>query len=312
MNKRSYLYLALGGVVLGACLMEYVARSFLGLGTPLLWQVHPTIEYIAKPNQEVQRFGNRMFVNSFGMRSHEFDAVKAAGEFRVLCFGDSILYGGALVDQDDIATSRLRVTLQNTVDTPVTVGNVSAKSWGPGNWLAYAEEYGFFDADVIVLVLSSHDYGDNPRFDRLDPKTYPTETPASAFVEGLTTYLPRYLPFETKVAEEEDELNLDAEYATSRSDLLGFLRHAQTACEDVLVFNHLEKGELRSGKLDAGGEALQSIVEEAGLTLYSMRPFYESYAQKEATLYQDGIHLNVTGHLCLAEGLFETIQKNSP
>ena len=63
-------------------------------------------------------------------------------EFRVICFVDSVLNGGSLTDQKDLATTLLEKKLKE-VTPDAYVGNISAGSWGPGNWRAYADEYGF-------------------------------------------------------------------------------------------------------------------------------------------------------------------------
>jgi hypothetical protein len=152
---------------------EWFARARLGLGNPPLSVTHPTIEYLFKPNQDVLRFGNRVRINAYGMRSDDFPTNKAQDEFRVLVFGDSVLNGGNLTDQKELATELLSVRLEQALERPVVVGNVSAGSWGPGNWLGYAREYGFFDADAVVLLISTHDYRDNPTFEPLNRYTHP-------------------------------------------------------------------------------------------------------------------------------------------
>lgn len=174
---------------------EVFARFALGLGTPPLSVTHPTIEYMFKPNQDVFRFGNRVLINSYGMRSSDFALRKPSqNEFRIMVFGDSVLNGGAQTDQTDLATTVVSQRLHKELARPVVVGNISAGSWGPGNWLAYVREYGFFDADAIVLVASSHDAADNPTFAPLNLNTHPVTAPYSALVEGVTRYLPRYFP----------------------------------------------------------------------------------------------------------------------
>ena len=185
--------------LIAVCLLavggEWGARSVLGLGDPPLSITHPRIEYLYAPNQDVRRFGKRILINAFGMRSEPFGLSKGADELRVLVFGDSVVNGGNLTDHNDLATTRLAHDLRPVAGgRRVVVGNVSAGSWGPGNWLAYSQTYGFFDADVVVLVASSHDLGDNPTFAPLDPNTHPTRKPLLALTEGLTRYLPRYLP----------------------------------------------------------------------------------------------------------------------
>ena len=174
---------------------EWFARSVLGLGDPPLSITHPRIEYLYAPNQDVRRFGKRFLVNDYSMRSAPLAARKGADERRVLVFGDSVVNGGNLTNHQDLATTRLAHDLRPFAGgNKVVVGNVSAGSWGPGNWLAYSQAYGFFEADVVVLVASSHDVTDNPTFAPLDPNTHPTKKPLLALTEGLTRYLPRYLP----------------------------------------------------------------------------------------------------------------------
>ena len=186
---------ALAAVCLLAVSGEWWARAVLGLGDPPLSITHPRIEYLYAPNQDVRRFGKRFFVNDYSMRSAPLAARKGADERRVLVFGDSVVNGGNLTDHQDLATTRLAHDLLPFAGgNKVVVGNVSAGSWGPGNWLAYSQTYGFFEADVVVLVASSHDVADNPTFAPLDPNTHPTRKPLLALTEGLTRYLPRYLP----------------------------------------------------------------------------------------------------------------------
>jgi hypothetical protein len=200
-RKRILRGLAIVALALG--IGDVFSRFVLGLGSPPLSIAHPKIEYMFKPNQDVQRFGNRVLIKAYGMRTADFARVKPVGEFRVMVFGDSVLNGGSLTDHADLATTLLTDKLTIFLDSPVVVGNISAGSWGPGNWLAYAREYGFFDADVVVLVISSHDIADNPTFAPLDPHTLPQVPPFSALTEGITRYLPRYLPgFETSSAPE--------------------------------------------------------------------------------------------------------------
>lgn len=90
-------------------------------------------------------------VNQYGMRSHAFTVSKEVNEYRVMVFGDSVLDCGNFTDHDDLATSILESKFVRAGHKNVVIGNISAGSWGPGNWLAYARKYGFFDADIVAL-----------------------------------------------------------------------------------------------------------------------------------------------------------------
>lgn len=189
-RKLFLVLLALAVIVSG----ELFCRMVLGLGDPPLYVTDPQIEYMMKPDQDVKRFGNHVFVNHWGMRSPEISQHKQnTDEIRVLIFGDSVVNGGSETDQSLLATTLMQQRLQTTLGRPVVVGNISAGSWGPGNWLAYAKRYGFFDADVLVLVVNSGDFADNPTFAPLK-SSHPTQKPLLALQEAVFRYLPRYLP----------------------------------------------------------------------------------------------------------------------
>ncbi len=198
-SKRNLLkkYLSLAGIAFTAIvlILEVFSRFVLGLGDPPLSMPHPTIEYLFQPNQKCKRFGNIVSFNSYSMRSDKFEKHKInKEEFRVMIFGDSVINGGNLTDQSELATTILQNKLSQIVNRPVVVGNISAGSWGLPNLLAYAMEFGFFDADIVIIILNSEDYADIPTFETLNPDTHPENKHFLAVVEGITRYLPRYLP----------------------------------------------------------------------------------------------------------------------
>ncbi|MES2213102.1 MAG: hypothetical protein V4490_08225, partial [Pseudomonadota bacterium] len=219
-------------IVITAIIGEIVARYYLGLGTPPLLVLHQRIEYMFKPNQDVYRFGNHFIVNQYGMRTEPFSTQKINSEFRIMVFGDSVLNGGNLTDHAALATTLLKDRLSEVNDKNVVVGNISAGSWGPGNWLAYAKEYGFFGADIVVLVISSHDYADNPTFHALNKNTHPTEKPISALLEGVTRYLPRYLPqlgADNQSTTEPDRFSAEASEQEAQKGLADLRRFLELA-----------------------------------------------------------------------------------
>lgn len=177
--------LAIGGIVV---LAELASRTILGLGQPLLYQSDPALEYISKPDQDIRRFGNRITINSYGLRDEPIAPRPPAGQSRVLVFGDSVVFGGAQTDQPDLATAVLQRRLQQR-DPSQEVLNVSAGSWGPGNWKGWSATRGFLGATDVVLVISSHDAADTPTFSPLDPVEQPTHNPPGALYELLARYL---------------------------------------------------------------------------------------------------------------------------
>lgn len=292
---------------------EGAARFYLGFGTPPLSISHSTIEYMLRPNQNLNRFGNRFIVNKYGMRAEPFSQHKQTDDIRIMVFGDSIVNGGNLTDHSDLATTLLKEDLQKTLDKEVVVGNVSAGSWGPGNWLAYAREFGFFDADAVALVISSHDYDDNPTFEPLDEGTQPTKRPPSALFEGIFKYLPQYLPkikIRDSVREDKNDKYATQEQAISKSlqDLRNFLQLASSQVDAVIVLQHWELSEIQNNLAEPGYKRIKDVCDQAGVETISLAPTFRHAVESDLSPYRDHIHPSATGQRLIADTLLESLR----
>lgn len=294
-------------VVLG---VELFCRFVLGLGNPPLYVTDPQIEYMMKPDQDVLRFGNRVFVNHWGMRSPDFPLRKTdVAELRILVMGDSVINGGSVIDQTLLSTTLLQAQLQKVLGRPVVIGNASAGSWGPGNWLAFVKRYGFFDADLLVLLVGSGDYADNPTFTPLG-SNHPVENPVMALQEAVFRY---FLPHLEKLSKRffspaptaEAPPISEAEVARGRSDLAEFLTLAQAnGARKVMVFHHPDRSEFSSAKYVSGHDEIRALCQQAGVPFVDL---YPAYAKQSAELYRDAIHQNAVGQQVLADALYEAV-----
>lgn len=302
------LFLTLLILVIGG---ELLARIVFGLGDPPLSVAHPTIEYLFKPNQDVLRFGHRFITNQYGMRSGSFSKTKEnSNEFRVMVFGDSVVNGGNLTDQGKLATTLLQGELKNCLKKPVIVGNISAGSWGPANYLAYINEYGFFDADVIVLIISSHDYADNPTFEPLNPNTHPTEKPRLALSEAMMRYLPRYLPrqsLKTNNSSEKPEKPTTDAINQSLNALRQFLAAAKKTGAPVYVLQHWTQQELIQKKAGEGNVMISSVCAEMGIPCIQMDHLFQDAVQQRESPFRDDIHLNDAGQQLMEKAIWQAL-----
>lgn len=291
---------------------EMFARYYIGLGSPPLSITHPNIEYLLKPDQDLSRFGNHIVINHYGMRTEAFSSQKKKGEYRIMVFGDSVVNGGNQTDHNALATTLLRDQLHSAVHKNVIVGNVSAGSWGPGNWLAYVQEYGFFDADAVVLVVSSHDYADNPTFVPLNKDTHPTDKPISALLEGVEKYLPRYLSqlgF-TKDMQENDRFSSEVsetDVLRGLDDLKSFLELAKKNSQTVLVLQHLEESEVKDYKPKPGYYRIKGVCDQSGISVSSLEPYFRQSIGAGANPYRDNIHPNQVGQKLIAKAIIEKL-----
>ena len=300
---RKSVAIGLGVLVLVG--VELVARLVLGLGDPPIYVADPQIEYMLKPDQDVMRFGSHVFVNHWGMRPPDFPLHKTKpDEIRVLIMGDSVINGGSEIDQGLLSTTLLQQNLQEKLGRPVVIGNASAGSWGPGNWLAYVQRYGFFDADLVVLLVNSGDYADNPTYAPLSAN-HPVSKPLLATQEAIFRYLPGYLPtFSSQPAAQVTTIS-PAEVAQGRTDLSQFLTLAKdNGARQVMVFHHPDRPEFLSGKYLTGHDEMRALSRELGV---SFTDLYPAYAKQSDNLYRDGIHHNVKGQKVLSDALYDAL-----
>ncbi|WP_338243100.1 hypothetical protein [Aurantiacibacter hainanensis] len=262
---------------------ELFARSILGLGDPPLTIRDPEIEYMFKPGT-YERFGNRAYFNQHSMRSPPY---QPDANLKVLVLGDSVINGGALTDQDELATELLR----NSLPEGSWVGNVSAGSWGPANMSAYLQRHGTFDADYIFVVLSSHDLNDVPTYAEDLGDDLPETAPVSALYEGAYRYLPRYLPNWLKNSAPSEPTDMIAEKSDGKDELLELVEILKSSGPEVHFFLHPTSDEIQNGR-SAEGQYLKDLLSSSGAD-------YTEMALDSAN-FRDSIHINAKGQRAYA------------
>jgi len=275
------------------------------------------MEYVLQPSKTYHRFHNRLAVNRYGMRADDFPPQKSTpDELRVLVVGDSIVYGGVRIDQSEIDTEILKRNLRQQFGRPVVVGNVSAKSWGPPNELAYLERYGILEADVVILELSSHDYADAPTFVPVVgiAADYPDKKPVLALQDLLETYvLPRY--FHRGDVPSGIDKNLintsssERDIARCREAERNLFSLVRAHHAKVSLVQHLSLPEL-SGKYQAGYYANQAVAREEKVSYVDDADELRAQLKSgKSPFYQgDFLHLNKSGQAILAHTLERAVE----
>lgn len=299
---RKWLFGVAGLLLLGIAGTEFIARDVLGLGTPPLFVADPEIEYMMAPDQDVMRFGNRQLINEYGMRSPPMDSVTQ--DHIVLAIGDSVLNGGSQIDHAALAT-----TLAG--DDTTFFGNASAKSWGLENMSAWIDRFGLLGAESVVLVLNSHDLTDFPTFAPLDGTSHPTKRPPLALIEGITRYLPRYLPESLtavfsggndSTGETEAEAG-PAEIERGRADLRHLVGQVAERDAALCVVLSQTRDEIAAGTPDPGHGEMRAVLSESDVPVVNMGPRLETAMDAGQSPFLDYIHLNRRGQQVLSTAL---------
>jgi len=287
-------------------------RFGLGLGDPPLLQNDPTIEYLYQPNQSVRRFGSFMHVNAYSMRSDDFPETKSSSdELRIFMVGDSVINGGVPTDQSAIASTILQRELSQKLGRKVIVGNASASSWGPPNELAYMQRHPkLFDADVVIIVVSSHDVVDVPTFkgNAGVSLNMPDRKPISALGELVARYLlpklgvsngagdaPPPAPT-TQVTTDNPDVRLCLD------DLRQMISMAKSIGARVIVVQHIERAEA-NGHLLPGHDLFLNAATEAGAQVVQLAPAFDASLAAGRDPWRDIIHPNEVGQRAIADVL---------
>ena len=290
-----------------ALLVEIGLRVALGLGTPPLLQADSTIGYLFQANQDLHRFGNRVQINGVHQRSEPLSNRPDSSLLRVLFLGDSVTWGGVLVDQADTYPEVFEVRMDSACTLPVEALNASAGSWGIGNLKAYVERFGTFDSDVVVLQIGSHDLlqeasdaspvGEHPAF--------PTENPWMAIQELVTRYLwPRYVrPLLTDpqpAPTATDSTAQAAQFARNMDALGDLVRTIRAAEARPLLLHTPDRNEVvgtkdqYASKYAAYRPRFLALADSLTVPVVNLK---QSWKEVDASAYfRDGVHLSIRGN----------------
>jgi hypothetical protein len=302
-------------------IIEVGLRSLFGFGNPLIYIGDDKIGYLLAPNQRTRRFGNRIEINQYSMRSPPIEKTASPSTLRVLLLGDSIANGGWWTDQDNTISSLMMRSL-NAVNNgkyqEIEVLNASANSWGPRNELAYLQRFGTFNAEAIVLLINTDDlFATTPTSLPVGrDRNYPDSKPALALVEVFERYVTKQkLIPELKAVQDEkgDRIAINLE-AISKIQALT----RENNCQFLLVMTPLLREIGKPGSRDyeiIARQRLKDFTEAQQITYIDFLPTFNAIKEPKA-IYQDHIHFNLKGNQLLREKielqLLELLEHNKP
>lgn len=300
--KNKYKCLGAGIIALLVS-AEVGARVGLGLGDPLLYETGPDYSYRVAPDQDLQRFGNRVFYNGEGLRSGPIDPQPSSGTTRILCIGDSITYGGAQTDQTETYPYQLQSILNRQDSQKFQVLNASAGGWGIANVEGYLRQEGIYHSQIVVLELGSHDLFQPKASSDLvgHSVSFPDHKPLLALQEGIVRYfIPRFLPGLTA-----PEPNLQA--APTQQDLernlaslesIAELVKARRAKLIILLVEQPQGLEPQTALATLSKKKLAHKAKDLNLLYANSKQAFDQAGSHE--LFRDGLHPNSQGNSVMA------------
>ena len=232
-------------------------------------------------------------------------ALTPADKCVVLGFGDSVINGGTLTDQDSLATTIVENNIKSEA-SGFRFLNISAGSWGPDNCAAYLKKHGSFNAKMIVLMVSSHDAHDNMTFENVVDvhEAYPGKQYPLATAELTLKYLiPRAMRL-IKSGNNAPDLMINKDGQGFNSGFFFFKEYADKNNIPLLICLHAEKAEVTSKKFNEQGEEILKFCASNNIEVISGIDIGEDVIH-----FRDNIHLNERGQKLWANVLTEEIKR---
>lgn len=316
------MLIGLAIVIVGALGIELGLRLFFGFGKPPLYQADDAIGYLLAPNQRLRRFGNRIEINQYSMRTGPIQKQRPDQQLRIFLLGDSIVNGNWWTDQQQTLSALIESTLQSDLKrnpsdptafsntTEVKVLNASANSWGPRNEFAYLQKFGSFESQILVLVLNTDDlFGTQPTPLQVGrERNYPNQNPAFAIAELFNYAFKKYPPIPELQAirkEKGDRVGINIE-AVSQINQFIKDHHGQL----ILAMTPLKREVLPPGPKDYEIKARQRVhefVTQENIPYIDFLAPFQTTEDKEG-LYRDHIHLSPAGNQQVCHAISQTIQ----
>ncbi|MBW4563078.1 MAG: SGNH/GDSL hydrolase family protein [Mojavia pulchra JT2-VF2] len=294
--------------------IEIGLRSLFGFGNPLIYIGDEQIGYLLAPNQRTRRFGNRIEINEYSMRSAPLQMIPVPSTLRILILGDSIANGGWWTDQANTISNLLMRSLKSaSIDnyTEVEVLNASANSWGPRNELAYLQRFGNFQAQVVVLLINTDDlFAKAPTSLPVGrDRNYPNSKPPLALVELLQRYIFKQKPIpelENIQNEAGDIVGINLE-AISKIQALTRDSNSKFLLIMTPLFREIGEPGSRDYEIKAR-QRLSEFTKTQQITYIDMLPILNSIKDVQE-VYQDNIHFNFQGNQLISQVIERSLRE---
>jgi hypothetical protein len=319
--------LALLGVI-GFIAGELVLRYWFGFHSPLLYSGDADCGYRPRPGQTLQTGRGRVTINNFSMRCpSDVEAKKPDGVFRIFLIGDSTLFGGEYLTDEETYALLLERKLNGEHGgggRRVEVLPMGVNGWGPLHALGYVNRFGTFEADLGIIAMSAANC-DRP-LTLMDGTRFPAVKPRLAWevvfskiaweqnrkiaTGGTGNYFPAAAESLRLIKRGED-----AFVALGAAMLLTTPEVMQQAIPQITYGMNALAGTIETPPGGAPGalpyiERLTPRMLAIGIVMdYPAKLFVGQGTRKE--LFHDDAHLEVKGHRLFAMYLADRIVRNS-
>jgi len=291
--------------------MEAATRCFGPPSHPLL-QPHPTRVWMLRPNLDYRDGEKRIISNAQGYRNTQaFAPEPSPGVLRILCLGDSWMYGFG-VDQDASIPARLQALLEEKRGRgKVEVINGGVFGYGPSQGVSTLQE-GLRLRPRIVLVGLFHNM--NAQLSTLRN----TASGARSVLQMSNFYLWLRLKLRPAIRQMRGGAQDDRMFhASIREDYEAMVREARAAGATCVFVDYLapppqwpeQKVRYEDLSEETRNHEMLQVARESGCTVVPATYFLEDGGDRYADVVHDKAHPNAAGCAWIAQRVARAIEQ---
>ncbi len=320
--KFKLILVFLSSVMLSFFLLDIFLINFYKLGKPLKYFISPDFGFALRENQKMTRDGkNYITINNFGMRNKK-DLINYNNKKIILFYGDSVLYGGSYVDDEDILSEKICKSLNITANkNKFFCGNYGVNAYGITNISERIQSInnGFKDNFTIVLITSGNirrgktSLSGQPFFSKNIKPPFKGIKEIALFYYDKIRINYRY-SFSNKLANEsydkyyyqningEINQNIKDFYEREIEKLFYILENHSS---DYLVVYLSSKNEYLNNENKIQKKILHQVVEKNNNKLLMIDEYDDKNIDK---IFYDNIHLKKYGHEYISKIILQNIE----
>ena len=292
-------------------LADLVAKKYLGLGEPIVYDAHPLWGYSPCENRKYNRFdGDIVTINEVGTRST--NPWNPNGN-NIVFIGDSVTYGGSYISDDQTFSLLSCIELSNW-----TCHNAGVNAYGILNMVARSRyDTRISSAPIRVFTFITEDF-DRGLQDANTAHFVLREPPKffSSFWEILNFFAAKITPknWFGKNSDIQDQKRLEREATLNRQFALDImmseLRRLELQGLEFLLVHSPNIAEIRNRQMIENNEILIKLQKEyPNRYLNLIQAVGDNYLRGDDHIFYDEAHYEQEGHRLISNYLFPRLRE---